>query len=1236
MCHLLELARCDVELAVKESKINAEEFLRVVDDCDLAHLANRPLTLNMLLRALKEGKYKSTRNIFWNGVASLVSEPDELRESRGAPRALTTKQRVEVASRFAVLSILSNRPTFGEADIEFINNIESRTNDVRSIDVNAFREVMSSGLFDAEQPGCFRFSHRSFAEYLAAEFLSRTIDDDERLFRMLTVPRRSGRRVPTGLRETASWVAVMNSGVFDRFLAEEPDVLLLTDTASLSPKQKSRLIERYLDLIAEGKMSDERCRSVEASYRRLHYPGLDDQLRRIFESKDSVQAAREVAIEITGDCGSGDSAGALVDLILDEQEPDRLRIAAAYGLRWLCRRHSETIRSELNRLKPLVTGQVHGDKHQELLGNALHCLWPRSLSAKELFDALKPEARHNFHGSYTSFLASPGLVEGLTAIDLECALNWVEKQPPNVTHRHSSTEDVVAAVLHFAWLHITEQGVAERLVPIVIARLEHNEPVFYPLESGRLGKENEKAAEILDSDPEKRKLLLAACAHCLAMDTEHTDSNLYSVSLRLARRSDLGWILDHALSGSDKGKEIWTAIANIVFNQIPLDTMSEEEQRVTIDALRHERRPAELLANLDPVELDSQKEDELREHHRKMKQFGRPPKKKERPTHTLRQIMESWVRASSEENHAEAWRTIHQILIFGRSWDEPETEGFGTGAAVDQSPMWKSADKKLRLRMIDSAKLFVQKTSPNVAPGIDEAKWDGSMWQSYEALRLLLVNERDFLADQPTEWWDRWAQLVVAFPEDRCDEVDKELAAIAYQKAPEVCRRIAHDVLHGAKGVDRTDRRIQRFASCADSAFLDVIERFLLDVGPHGPDQLNTLLSMVVDIDADRSKRIAEVFLSRNLDDNARTLSLATAHVLLADAPHWGWKLVEPLLRADAHWGRDLMGKVAHWRSERARSFIEKIEDAALGRLVLWLYNDMPLGPLPEHNKRAYRPTLEDELWRWRSRVTDYMVEKRHGDEITKALLDLCKSNPDNEWFRECLLRVEDRQIVEAWRPLEPAALVTIVNDPAKRGVTSEAELAAAVTESLQRFEDRLQRQKMPLRDNLWNFPSDGDKKPKLKGEEHFSDNLCDHLSHDLKHVIANREVQIEKNRKHSDDEQGKRLDILVEAIDGNGGRLGVVVEVKIDTNRNVISDLEQQLGERYLDEQRWDQGIYCVAWTGTKQNKWATKDDLDDALQQAKKNCEAHHPGLDIQVLAVDCSLHRVRSEPDACAAHR
>jgi hypothetical protein len=81
---------------------------------------------------------------------------------------------------------------------------------------------------------------------------------------------------------------------------------------------------------------------------------------------------------------------------------------------------------KLEKLKPLVFGEVAVDPNDELKGCALRVLWPNLLTLEELFEVLTPP-KANLYGVYRSFISGT-LRNHNWGNDIRHALKWVMTQ----------------------------------------------------------------------------------------------------------------------------------------------------------------------------------------------------------------------------------------------------------------------------------------------------------------------------------------------------------------------------------------------------------------------------------------------------------------------------------------------------------------------------------------------------------------------------------------------------------------------------------------------------------------------------------------------------------------------------------------------------------------------------------------------------------------------------------------
>src|SRR5208283_1457788 len=128
--------------------------------------------------------------------------------------------------------------------------------------------------------------------------------------------------------------------------------------------------------------------------------------------------------------------------------------------------------------------------------------------------------------------------------------------------------------------------------------------------------------------------------------------------------------------------------------------------------------------------------------------------------------------------------------------------------------------------------------------------------------------------------------------------------------------------------------------------------------------------------------------------------------------------------------------------------------------------------------------------------------------------------------------------------------------------------------ESLQRLEAELQGE-TPGAPALWD-------KIRPKDEMQLSDQVQLHFKRDIqaKGIVVNREVQI---RRGMGNKPGEQTDIHVDAIsqspDGKYDRISAIVEAKGCWNTDLLTAMQTQLVDRYLNDNRCPFGLYLVGW---------------------------------------------------------
>ena len=134
---LAPLRRGDVELAASQEFADPVQFLRAIDDHDIASLAAKPITLEFLFGAYRRrnGSPQDQVNLFTEGTRLLCEEQSESRRTAGLTGALSADQRLVVASRIAACMVFGNRASVFTGSN--LGDVSEDSVDVRDLAVGA-------------------------------------------------------------------------------------------------------------------------------------------------------------------------------------------------------------------------------------------------------------------------------------------------------------------------------------------------------------------------------------------------------------------------------------------------------------------------------------------------------------------------------------------------------------------------------------------------------------------------------------------------------------------------------------------------------------------------------------------------------------------------------------------------------------------------------------------------------------------------------------------------------------------------------------------------------------------------------------------------------------------------------------------------------------------------------------------------------------------------------------------
>ncbi|RJR05488.1 hypothetical protein C4588_08380, partial [Candidatus Parcubacteria bacterium] len=498
---LLPLRQKDVIEAAKVNELNWNKFLEIINEKEVVPLAIKPLTLNFLINQFRsnDNELPSTKNeLYEKGCLGLCEDSRE-RIERKLTGKYSCEERMMTAGRIAAATIFSNKYAIWTGSnlevigkdikiLELCGGAEVVRGEEISIREDIIRETLNStGLFSSRGPDRLKWAHQTYAEFLAAWYLVASNLTSKQIKDFLVHHGDPQKKLALQLHETAAWLATMRADIFVEVMSVEPDVLLKSDIANSTEKDRRLLVKKLLEMYEEEKL----LYRYEGNhhYKKLYYSSLADDLKPYIYNRKKGKNVRLFALEITKQCKLKDIHDVLVDIALNNNEEYIIREDAVCII-------SKAGDKEIKaKLKPLVTAEAGEDPHGQLKGYAVTALWPEHITAENLFSNLTKPKSNLVGGSYDNFLHSE-LIDKMNLEDLPVALKWAKNQEMFVENIFEElTDNIILKALDN--LHIA--GVIEALIEAVFFRINN----FGQILSSRKNTEFSSKLSI-----EKRKLLI--------------------------------------------------------------------------------------------------------------------------------------------------------------------------------------------------------------------------------------------------------------------------------------------------------------------------------------------------------------------------------------------------------------------------------------------------------------------------------------------------------------------------------------------------------------------------------------------------------------------------------------------------------------------------------------------------------------------------------------------------------
>ncbi|MBI3927185.1 MAG: hypothetical protein HY319_16735, partial [Armatimonadetes bacterium] len=693
----------DVADRVRHEGLDPDAFGRELERTGLHPLATRPLTLEFLLDGFRrQGQMASTPGELFQGGCRRLARRGPAGDLE-APRRLAVAERIAAMCELGGYRLVQLDKDPGDSTVLAYGEIalgqESSRQQEFDVTESLVQQTLQTALFHNG-----RWSHKSYAEFLAAEYLERRLTV-EQVTDLLLEPV-TGLVYPQ-LREVAAWFASSSRGFFERLAAQQPDVLLIGLAGLPQEWQRRSLLEKLCHWLDHNPVANPwRLRGYEKFYPRKsgEKARLAEQLRPLLLFPTSSARSRVAAVVTAIKCGIDDLQADLVTLAVGPATPLEVKDLAAWGVVEL---GNDASRRQLK----VLLDDLSGDHQDELKGLVLQALWPDSLTFEELLPLLTPPRQPELFGAYRSFLTDH-LAQKCKDEDISRALRWVVRAPG--WDALSSFEDLTDGLVTKGLERFERPEVADALTDAVLTLLRSERSYWLT--------NCERFCDELGRSPGLRRDLVGRLVNRLAPEGQVKlldRTNAFSFS-----EEDSRWILQEIERAPDATRKAWGELLGS-----PRLPPSES-------VLPDMRRLAERFPELKDTWV---------------RHLAPPPPPHEAgPT---RRVLVAQVRGILQKQPSAevGWPVVVSLLLRGR---ECLLSAFLHPAASNQS-LWDLLDPDERGQILDMAQHYLAKAEPHTASWWLSPRLDPTVPSAWAALDLLRKERTDVFSSLPPAVWSR-------------------------------------------------------------------------------------------------------------------------------------------------------------------------------------------------------------------------------------------------------------------------------------------------------------------------------------------------------------------------------------------------------------------------------------------------------------------------------------------------
>lgn len=402
---LVELEETEIEqILVNGYQMSPQEaslFLQKVERNELTAVIKNPHTLDMLVHIAKDHDLPEKRSEIFQLACKklLLAEWNRVHNKARNPQTPGSEELMRAAGSLCATLLLAGKDEFTELEAD-ADEDHPLIGDL-DIDETGLLPLVAKRKLFVKPDKYIECSHRTYAEYLSADYLSWKIEQGLPVGRVLALLERGGEVIP-GLRGVLAWLATLHSQERLQLMRHDPLAVALYGDVSLFGKE-----QRLVLLDELGRWTEEKGGPGIGYWNTRAFGGfcqadMEQEFRAVLQSTDHGDAQQQwLLFYVLKAMFHGEAllnlSDALAALIRSPEVREESRWAA---LNILIRFDDEGI---LQAILRDVHHNIIIDPKDDLLAMLLSHLYPERVAPSELFDYLHSPKAPNHIGGYWSF-----------------------------------------------------------------------------------------------------------------------------------------------------------------------------------------------------------------------------------------------------------------------------------------------------------------------------------------------------------------------------------------------------------------------------------------------------------------------------------------------------------------------------------------------------------------------------------------------------------------------------------------------------------------------------------------------------------------------------------------------------------------------------------------------------------------------------------------------------------------